>query len=148
MNYKDKPITKRLVACALGVATIFWVMWTHRGWEWAYFASIMQMSGATAKDISEVAIQSGKNITTVTVAAMVFIGAVVVFFITGNVSVLKAALGVGKLSAVAGVTGEALSEHITQVSDNTQRIIQQAAERYKDDPSYAPIKPDTEEPFR
>jgi hypothetical protein len=31
---------------------------------------------------------------------------------------------------------------------STEKIIQEFANRYKDDPSYAPIKPDTEEAFR
>jgi hypothetical protein len=33
-------------------------------------------------------------------------------------------------------------------TENVQRIVHECAERYKDDPSYAPIKKDTEEKFR
>ena len=33
-------------------------------------------------------------------------------------------------------------------TENVQRIVHEYAERYKDDPSYAPIKKDTEEKFR
>jgi hypothetical protein len=33
-------------------------------------------------------------------------------------------------------------------TENVQRIVHEYAERYKDDPSYRPIQPDTEEAFR
>jgi hypothetical protein len=33
-------------------------------------------------------------------------------------------------------------------TENVQRIVHEYAERYKDDPSYRPITPDTEETFR
>ena len=33
-------------------------------------------------------------------------------------------------------------------TENVQRIVREYAERYKDDPSYRPITPDTEETFR
>jgi len=45
------------------------------------------------------------------------------------------------------VLSQVASTH-TEKREDVQKIIHQYAEKYKDDPSYAPIKPDTEEEFR
>jgi hypothetical protein len=50
------------------------------------------------------------------------------------------------LTQVAQGITEKREEHI--VTESTQRIIADAAERFRDDPSYAPIQPDTTETFR
>lgn len=50
-------------------------------------------------------------------------------------------------SAAQAVTATA-SSLVHETREDIQRIVAEYAERRKDDPSYAPIRPDTEEPFR
>ena len=55
------------------------------------------------------------------------------------------------ISGAASIAAQALTESRDEriVSEHTEtQIIKDMAARYKDDPSYAPIQPDTEEPFR
>lgn len=68
------------------------------------------------------------------------IGAIVVFMITGRLVYDWK----NSTASIANVISEV--SHLTESKD--ERIIEQFANEYRDDPSYAPIKPDVEEKFR
>ena len=78
--------------------------------------------------------------TSITTNAFYVVAAIVVFMVTGK-------LVYDWKNQTASVTN-VLSEitHATQSTD--ERIIEQFANQYRDDASYAPIVPDTEEQFR
>jgi len=50
-------------------------------------------------------------------------------------------------SVLTQVAENVKSEH-TEKREDIQRVIHESAEKFRDDPSYRPIQPDTEEPFR
>ena len=63
-----------------------------------------------------------------------------------STSISSATAVSGMISAAAQSLAETRDEHL--VTESTQRIMADAAERFRDDPSYRPLQPDTEEPFR
>jgi len=74
-------------------------------------------------------------------------------------TILLAYLGVQTAANFSGTASNALANLVSTASasaksehketrEDIQRIITENAEKRREDPSYAPIKPDTEEPFR
>lgn len=133
-----------------GAALIWWFLREHRNWVWAYFESVMTLN-SPAPDVTAaaqaIASASISSLTTVAIAASTTIAALVIWFVTGNVLALQSMF---KWSSAANTIGTTTSnvDQVFEHKDEIQRTIQQFADRYKDDPSYAPIKPDTEEAFR
>lgn len=71
--------------------------------------------------------------------------------LTAIAAVVTAYMGIqgfakSTLTTVLQSAQESTHEHI--VSESTEKIVQEYAEKYRNDPSYRPIQPDTEEPFR
>jgi len=83
-----------------------------------------------------------------------FVSITTQFFWT-NTAIIFAYLGINGLmtwhqntaSSVQQIAQNIVSKSEVK-TENVQRIVHEYAERYKDDPSYAPIKKDTEEAFR
>ena len=63
-----------------------------------------------------------------------------------NINVSAATSVTGALTSAASHAFSRREEKIE--SEHTERIIHEAAERFKDDPSYRPVQPDTGEVFR
>lgn len=78
--------------------------------------------------------------TSITTNSFYVIAAIVVFMVTGRLVYDWA----NRTQAVTSV----LSEIRHSKEDVTQKIIEEYANKYRDDPSYSPISDDTEEEFR
>lgn len=153
-NTETGRITKRLVVTLIGSALIYLFLQEHRNWVWAYFESVVTLDSPDAEQIAAaqaIASASISSLTTVSISASATIAALVIWFVTGNVMALRSMF---KWTSSAQVVGSAAAQAISDVkqsvsrSEEIQKITQTYAERHKDDPSYAPIKPDTEEAFR
>jgi hypothetical protein len=89
-------------------------------------------------------------VTTATVSALVtlytvtlgVIGVIIASFLGSSAFSSKFGIS-GAASIAAQALTESREEHIV-----SEQIIKDMSERYKDDPSYRPIQPDTEETFR
>jgi hypothetical protein len=122
----NKTSWQRLTLSLIGILVIV------LKWRW---------STAHLYTIPEVALAPFASIT---VNSDYVIAAIVIFMVTGRLVYDWS----NKTQAVSEVMSQvsSLKENITETRD--ERIIQQFANEYRDDPSYAPIKPDVEEPFR
>lgn len=56
--------------------------------------------------------------------------------------------GFAKSTLTQVIQATNIAETISQKSEVDERVVQEFSERYAHDPSYRPIQPDTEEPFR
>lgn len=109
---------QRLVVCLIGCYGVWFFLQTHRNWVWAYFDSMMLM-GKASPELASVASQGISAITTVTIAAMTAISAVVLFFITGDTAALSAMF---KFSGATQAIGSVTSEVASQFTESTERI--------------------------
>lgn len=144
----QQRITKRLVVSLLAGALLYWSLKVHRDWVWIYFESLLAAPNPTA-EMASVATASINAITTAFIASSTAIGFIVAFFITGNVAALTSMF---KWSSAAQATGEVVSEAVnnltTTKNEVDEKVVQEYAQKYANEPSYRPIEPDTTEVFR
>jgi len=115
---KYRAITKRLVATVLGVAIIWFFLQQHRAWVWVYFQSMMGYKDPTA-ELATIAQASISAITTIALTSITTVGAIVVWFVTGNV------LAIQSMFKFVNTT-EALAEIKTATTSHYSKIEEKA----------------------
>lgn len=123
---------QRFAVSIIGGITIWLFLMTHRQWVWSFFESMMLMPKPSA-ELTSVAIAAMNSDTQVTMLCVTLIGAVVIFFITGNAALLA---NMFKFSSAAQAinTITSAAESRTETSDETIREFNtpELQERYGD----------------
>jgi hypothetical protein len=120
-------LSRKLLAT---IAAAWLLVWFHDG---------------AVSDLKGMESEKAASLTTIFITTSGTLGALLIGYL--GFQTLQTRFGLSGVAQVMASRDDGKTEH-TEKREDVQRIIHESAEKFRDDPSYCPIQPDTEETFR